>query len=192
MSKKIIILFSVLVFCFLVNPLISEAQKGFLTEGPVYLKVNIHYQDNGKDCKASYANYIRPGEGHKILAVNSPVQIKKWGRKGFIIIDTQNKVNIYFEYQQARMQMPIAEYLNIITSTSKVSLDKFSEKDKKGIKDGVAAAGMTKEGIMTALGYPATHKTPSPEANRWTYWANRFKTIAVNFNDKGIVTDITE
>ena len=40
---------------------------------------------------------------------------------------------------------------------------------------------------MMALGYPATHRTPSLDSNTWVYWTNRFTTFEVNFNDKGLV-----
>ena len=191
MSKKILSILILLTLCFIVNPPVSESRSKFIIEEPVYLKINIHYQNNGKDSKASYANYTRPGAGHIILPVNSPVQIKKWG-KGFIIVDAASGTEIFFEYNETRMQMSIEDYLSHITSASPVDLNKLSDKDRKGVKDGIASIGMTKDGVMMALGYPATHKTPSPESNQWIYWANRFKTIAVTFNDDGIVKEITD
>lgn len=183
---------TILTAALFMNPVISEAKKDFILEGPVYMKVNIHYQNNGKDNKASYANYTNPGAGHKILAVNTPVQIKSWKRQGFIFVNTETNEEIFFEYHEPRMQMNIEEYLNKITSSTKTNLSDLSEKDQKGIKDGVASTGMTKNGIMMALGYPATHRTPSPESNTWVYWSNRFKTIAVTFDDKGVVTAIQQ
>ena len=191
MLKKILGIY-ILAVAFFANPLISEGKSDYIIEGPVYLKVNIHYQDNGKDCKASYANYTNPGAGHQILSVNTPVRIKKWRRSGFIMVEAEKGREIFFEYNKGRMQMSIEEYLDKITSTSKVDIGKLSDIDRKGIDEGAAGIGMTKEGVMIALGYPATHKTPSPDSNRWIYWTNRFRTIAVNFDDKGIVTGIDE
>ncbi len=191
MLKRILCL-SILATCLLVNPLVSEGKSDFIIEGPVYLKVNIHYQDNGKDSKASYANYTNPGAGHMILSVNTPVKIKKWRRKGFIIIDEDTNREIFFEYSEGRMQMSQEEYLDKITSASKTDLGRLSDKDRKGIKEGAAGAGMTKDGVMIALGYPATHKTPSPDSNTWIYWTNRFGTIAVTFDDNGIVSGIKD
>ncbi len=192
MFKKTLGVF-VLAIWFNTNPLLAESNNQFLTENPVYLMVNIHFQDNGKDCKASYANYTQPGAGHKILAVNTAVQIKNnWKRKGFIIIDEKNNTEVFFEYHEGRMQMSIDEYLAHITSSSPLSLDGFSEIDRKGIKDGIASQGMTKKGVMIALGYPATHKTPSLDSSSWIYWTNRFKTLVVQFNDKGIVTQVIQ
>jgi hypothetical protein len=186
MFKKIIGA-TILASSLFINPAISEAKTESIIEGPVYLKVNIHYQCNERDCKASYANYTNPGVGHKILAVNTPVQIKTWKRKGFIIVNTETSEEIFFEYHEARMQMSAEEYLDKITSSSKVSLDILSDADKKGIQEGKVVYGMSKTGVMMALGYPATHRTPSLESNTWIYWTNRFTTLEVNFNDKGLV-----
>ena len=170
----------------------SSSKSDFAPEEPVYLKVNIHYQYNGNDNKASYANYTAPGEGHKILHVNTPVKIEGWRNRGFKIIDTQNKEEIFFEYNHDRMEMTKETYLSHITSPGTVSLADMSDIDKKGIEDGKAYMGMTKDGVMMALGYPATHKTPSPEENTWTYWTNRFGTLEVVFDNNGIVTDIID
>ena len=157
----------------------------------VYLKNNIHYQEAKGVCKASYANYTDPGLGHEILPVNTPVFIGKW-KRGFSIINSLDNTMVYFDFNIERMNMAVAEYLKIITSPTRVSLDGLSEKDRKGIEDGKAYPGMTKDGVKMALGYPATHKTPSLESNRWIYWTNRWDTVAVEFNDQGIVTSVVQ
>jgi len=183
---KRILSFSILAACLFINPIVSSSSD-YIIEGPVYSKVNIHYQCNDRDCKASYANYTDPGAGHQILPVNTPVKVKKWGRKGFILVNAKNNSEIFFEFSESRMKMSEEKYLNKITSPSKVSLDTFSDADKKGIREGKLGFGMSKTGVMMALGYPATHRTPSLDSNTWIYWTNRFTTFEVNFNDKGLV-----
>ena len=177
----------ILGICLFINPLLSAGSSDFGPEGTVYLAVNIHYQVHSHDNKASYANWTDPGEGHKILAVNTPVKIERWGRRGFKIIDMNTNTVVLFEYNKKRMEIPIEKYLQIITSPAKESLDNLSEADKKGIREGKLVYGMSKKGVMMALGYPATHRTPSLDSNTWVYWTNRFTTFEVNFNDKGLV-----
>ena len=189
MRKKILILF-ILAICVFVNPLSSQAKDKYIIGEPVYLKVNIHYQNSSRGNNASYANYTDSGVGHDFLAVNTPVKIKKGRKNRFIIVDAETNIEIVFEYSAARMQMSINEYLEKITSPSKVNLGELSEKDRQGIENGVAKIGMSKEGVMMALGYPAAHKTPSPEENRWVYWKDRFRTLVITFGENGIVTDI--
>lgn len=157
----------------------------------LYLKNNIHVQERpgrggGVLYMASYANYIDPGPGHFIVPVNTEVVIGEW-RRGFTITTPAEGKVIYFEYNSRNMRMGVDEYLQLITSPTKVSLDGLSQKDLKGIKDGKAYRGMTKRGVRMALGYPAVHKTPSLKELSWTYWKNRWTVIVVDFFGDGTV-----
>ena len=154
-----------------------------------YLKNNIHAQVGSRDAKASYANWTDPGAGHIIIPVNTPVEIAKF-RKGLIIKTLTEERKIIFEFNSRNMGMSIDEYIQLIASPTSLSLDKLSNIDRKGIKEGKVYSGMTKQGVRVAIGYPAAHRTPSLEANTWIYWRNRFQTMAVEFDDSGKVTHI--
>jgi len=155
----------------------------------VYLKNNIHAQQGPKDVKASYSNWTDPGAGHIFIPVNTPITIGKF-KRGFTINNQKDGMVVFMEFNQAYMQMGVDESLELITSPTQVSLEGFSTEDIKGISDGKAYEGMTKEGVRIALGYPAKHRTLSLEENTWIYWTNRFKTIAVEFDDTGKVIQI--
>ena len=86
--------------------------------------------------------------------------------------------------------MSAEQYINLITSSKKVNLEQLSEIDQKGIKSGKALIGMSKTGVKIALGYPATHRTPSLENNSWVYWLNRWKTMVIEFDTEGKVNNI--
>ena len=88
------------------------------------------------------------------------------------------------------MGMSAQQYIGLITSPEKVNLDQLSEIDQKGIKSGKAFVGLSKAGIKIALGYPATHRTPSLENNSWVYWQNRWKTKVIEFDTEGKVNNI--
>jgi hypothetical protein len=156
-----------------------------------YNKYNIHTQ--GKDAthfKASYANFTDPGAGHVIVPAGTEIKIVKHGSRGFVFTYDGGSKKVTFEFQKKRMGMSMDEYIELITSPEPVSYSGLSNQDKKGIADGKAYKGMTREGVMIALGYPAAHKTPSLESNTWIYWANRFRTIGVDFNDQGKVANV--
>ncbi|GAB4554747.1 MAG: hypothetical protein Tsb0017_07200 [Geothermobacteraceae bacterium] len=156
-----------------------------------YLKVNIHAQaKTAKVARASYANYTNPGAGHIIIPVGTKVLIKDKSRKRIVFSYDDDKKEIIFEYHAPRMGMNVDQYLEKITSPNPVSLEGFSELDRKGIAEGKALAGMTREGVMAALGYPAAHRTPSLDAPTWIYWTNRFGTLAVDFDKNGKVQDV--
>ena len=157
----------------------------------LYLKNNIHAQEGRRDCKASYANWTNPGIGHFIVPVNTGIRIGHW-RRGFYFVNETDRKKVFFEFDSIRMKMDVKEYLALITSPEPepVSLEAFSDIDRKGINDGKAYVGMTKEGIRTALGFPAVHATPSLDDNTWTYWTNRFRTKVIEFDENGKVKEI--
>jgi hypothetical protein len=175
----------------------SSGVKDQPTQGlleTVYLKNNIHVQKQTSRrgeavYRASYANYTDPGEGHLFVPVNTPVTITTAGgiRGKGIAITTQDGKLIRFEFNSRNMGMEPEEYFSLITSPSMTSITHFSSIDRKGIADGKAYKGMTKDGVRIALGYPAVHQTPSLDNNTWTYWKNRFTTTVVEFGNDGKV-----
>ena len=62
--------------------------------------------------------------------------------------------------------------------------------DQDGIAKGKAQAGMTREGVLLAMGRPPFHVNPSLDVPEWMYWRNRFVRTAVQFDDKGIVVNV--
>lgn len=148
----------------------------------LFLQNNIHAQQGPRDSKASYANWTNPGYGHFILPVNSAVEFGRYHR-GLIVKNLADGRKIFFEYSERNMGMSVSQYIELIASPQKVKLNRLSIIDQKGIKEGKAYSGMTKNGVRIALGYPAAHKTPSLESNTWIYWRNRFKSMAVQFDD---------
>ncbi|MBF0201743.1 MAG: hypothetical protein HQK66_10620 [Desulfamplus sp.] len=167
----------------------AKDMQGDKTSGIMYNKFNIHvhYKTAG-DIKAHCANWTGPFSGHRVIPTGTPMVVKPWS-KGFILERTDNGEKIHFIFSSKIMAMERDAYIDTILSGQKVSLGQFSAVDQQGIKDGTAIKGMTKKGIMTALGYPAAHRTPSLDAYEWIYWTNRFKTYAVIFDKNGRMID---
>lgn len=169
--------------------------KPALAGDVLYTRYNIHVQDqtrrNGEHLyRASYANYTDPGSGHIIIPADSKIKITKVTRKEFRFLVPAKGIEVRFEYQEPRMGMSVNAYLQKITSPTPVSLEGFSKVDRRGIAQGKALVGMSRKGVMTALGYPATHRTPSLDASTYIYWTNRFGTIAVEFDKDGKVKKV--
>jgi hypothetical protein len=70
-------------------------------------------------------------------------------------------------------------------------LSGFSEMERSNIKKGAVAAGMSKEAVIKAMGYPPRHKTPTLSLDQWRYWQNRLNTILVVFENEK-VTEIRD
>ncbi|MDH4100528.1 MAG: hypothetical protein OEV28_08125 [Nitrospirota bacterium] len=167
------------------------AQSAFADRPVVYTRYNIHVwdkvtKDGGHEYHASYANYTDPGTGHFVIPAGSTITVL-WVRNDFKFRVESDKKEVDFEFHSSRMGMSVEQYIEKITSPTPVTFDKLSELDSKGIAEGKALVGMSKEGVMTALGYPATHRTPTLDSPAWVYWTNRFKSIAVTFDKDGKV-----
>ncbi len=172
----------------------SVPSTGLAAGEIVYLKYNVHAYQKGSGYNSSYANWTNPGPGHVLFPVNTAVRVSPFTRwragRGFFLTTVDDGRRIAYEFHKQRMGMSIDEYTALITSPKKVSLKRLSKKDKEGIRLGKAMVGMTKKGVMMALGYPACHRTPSLEDGIYVYWQSRFKTMAVEFDSKGKVMRI--
>ena len=51
--------------------------------------------------------------------------------------------------------------------------------------------GMSREGVILAVGYPPEHQTPSLEADQWSYWRNSHSRFQVYFVG-GLVSGIQQ
>jgi hypothetical protein len=63
--------------------------------------------------------------------------------------------------------------------------------DVRGIREGQVYEGMTKKGVVFAIGYPPRHANPTLAANRWLYWKTRHNKIAIYFED-GLVNHVQD
>ena len=183
--SAILILFMIIQACSGMSQTSLETYEG----KRLFLQNNIHAQQGSRDSKASYANWTNPGNGHFILPVNSAVEFGRY-RRGLTIKNLTDGRQIYFEYSQKNMGMDADQYVELIASSRKVNLHNLSGIDQRGIREGKAYPGMTKNGVRIALGYPASHKTPSLQSGTWIYWQNRFKSMAVEFGKNGKVIAI--
>jgi hypothetical protein len=161
------------------------------TENGVYSRYNIHYISAKGVNKGSYANWT-DWPGHGFEPYNTKLQIKVSGWKKLIIVANSGKAikTINWEIDLQNIGMSTSEYIKLITSPNPVSYEGLSEIDRQGIQEGKALPGMSKQGVMIALGYPAKHMTPSTDLNKWIYWKGRFNKLAVEFSTEGKVVSI--
>jgi hypothetical protein len=168
---------------------ITSVLFGCGTPQVLYLKNNIHAQRGARDIKASYSNWTKPGAGHMVIPVNTPIQTGRW-RGGFYFVTLDTRRRVYFELNQRNALATPRQYIDLITASSEVPLDDLSKIDRKGIRAGKAYVGMSKDGVRIALGYPAIHRTPSLDSDTWTYWQNRHRRVLIQFDENGKVIRI--
>lgn len=156
-----------------------------------YSRYNLHYYAQGQTCRASYTNWT-DCPGHAFLPYNTAFKMGLSGRRNtFELISVDTGLAILFEFSSPNMGgMSPREYFNMITSPTPVSYPNLSEVDQEGASAGRAMLGMSKEGVMIALGYPAKSMTPSTDLNTWTYSRNRFRQLTVTFSNDGKVESL--
>ena len=163
----------------------EESIQRSVTDEPHYLKYNFHYTTEKGRISGSIANYTSVPD-HKILPYGSSVKVAS-SRSGFALTDEQSgrKIDVLASRKYLAGKS-LSDYLDLILSKTPVSYPDLSEIDRKGISEGRPYEGMSKKGVMIALGYPCPHRTASPDADVWYYWRNRYANYAVTF-ENGIV-----
>jgi hypothetical protein len=76
------------------------------------------------------------------------------------------------------------------TSCDKAKMQSLGKVDQDGIRAGAPRVGMTREGILFAMGRPPFHANPDLNSDTWMYWRNRFGKLAVEFGADGKVSNI--
>lgn len=156
-----------------------------LTADTIYNVVNLH-PDEAND-RLYAVNYQLPG----LLPRCTEMKAKKLSRKKFIFeVPSRGKTYTYIYHKAAAEDFRDHLKLYFATSCDTAKVKQLSKKDQEGIKIGRALLGMSREGVLLAMGRPPKHVNPVLDTYEWMYWRNKFARTAITFNDKGIVTGI--
>jgi hypothetical protein len=185
MPRVIVLLVLALVLADRTAAVAADVTSPLVGASGVYTLVNLHPDEQRQ--RLYSVNYQQPG----LIPLCSKVKIESLSDKKmtFRLLD-QNRDYEYIFHNSLRE--PIPKHLDrLFGKKCEPKLEAMSEVDRKGIRAGTALPGMTKRGVMLAIGYPPEHATPSLESNVWTYWKNRFGKMRVHFAD-GKVTEIQD
>lgn len=133
-------------------------------------------------------NYQLPGR----LPICSDVTVKKVG-KGSITFDaagTEYEFVLDKHTKGADISLQQAAQTYFGPKCDEAKIKSLSKADQEGIAAGRPAVGMTRQGVLYALGRPPFHANPSLEVSEWMYWRNRFGRMAVSFDEQGKVTNV--
>jgi hypothetical protein len=151
-----------------------------------YTLVNLHPDDGRR--RMYTMNYQQPG----LIPRCTAVRFLETGTTHTIVeIAANSRRYLYMTHQS--LPEPLARHLARYfgKSCDPAAVTTLSDVDRDGIARGKALPGMTKDGVLLAIGYPPEHVTPTREANVWTYWKSRSRTFTVEFDD-GKVVRITD
>jgi hypothetical protein len=170
---SIVLLMVVLFFGLEVN----AAQKTTLAERgeKLYTQFSLFYE---KDHHIT-TNY-RKGI---LVPVNTEVEFVKATKKRITVKIPSYNVTVDFENEEDYSGQKIEGIFKRTFARQPVDLAGFGEEERSEIKKGTVKAGMSKEAVIKAMGYPPQHKTPTLEMDQWRYWKNRFDTMLVSFEN---------
>jgi len=155
-----------------------------------YLKCNLHADPNNN--KLSSVNYQL---ADKVLKWGTLIKIKKISR-GKVKFEASGEIFTYEIHKRTKKITTVRDHLARFLTTDlnklKIRVGSLSSADKKGIEDAMAMVGMSKQGVLIAIGYPPEFVVPDPmAASSWQYWRNRWGQFVVIFDQQGKVKDIT-
>lgn len=92
-------------------------------------------------------------------------------------------LGVRFHYRvDAALGEPFPAHLDRVFGTQcPPVIEQLSAIDRDGIARGVVQVGMTRRGVLLALGAPPAHATPSLDLPVWRYWRSRHNTFEVRF-----------
>lgn len=164
-----------------------ESAKALVDRDGVYTLVNLHPDE--QRAKLFAVNHQQEG----LIPLCTRVRIIELGKKRMKFrVEKTGKEYIY-DYHKAAVEafdVHLARFFGTNCNSKKVA--KLSKTDQEGVARGKAMVGMTRQGIIYAMGYPPPHVTPDLDALTWTYWRSRWNKVAVEFDSKGRVANIRE
>ena len=174
--------------CFTLFSTISAVSFADIEKGKTYQTlVNLHTDPNKK--LAYTMNYQLTGG---LIPVCSDIKIKKVKKK-YIQFDYKGVEYLYKwdgHTRKAGKSTQDVAALFFGEKCDEKKIKSLSKTDQDGIRKGEPLLGMTRQGVLFAMGRPPFHVNADLEASSWMYWINRFNRVQIHFNEKGIVEEI--
>ena len=156
-----------------------------LDSGRGFTLVDLH-PDNQRS-RLYAVNYQQAG----LIPVCSEVEYLGLGSKSFKFrVVSTNRAYEYFDHKAAAEPFPDHLRRFFGPACPREQLASLSELDRKGVREGRAIEGMTRRGVILALGHPPRHVNPDPNAPTLMYWRNRFDRFEIQFGEDDRVVGI--
>ncbi len=150
----------------------------FAEGSTLYTLTNLHPDPVKHQLYSS--NFQLPGA---LIPRCTAVKVVDVSKKRFVftIKDVQYKYDFNPRSNPEGLDANLKQYFAKSCDSSAAS--KLSGADQQGIRDGKPRVGMSKQGVIYAMGYPpVSPTTPDIKAPVWKYFINRFNTMNLEFN----------
>ena len=156
-----------------------------LDSGRGFTLVNLH-PDNERS-RLYAVNFQQAG----LIPVCSEVEYLGLGSKSFEfrVVSTGREYE-YINHDAAAEPFPDHLRRFFGPSCPREEIASLSELDRRGIREGRAIEGMSRRGVILAMGVPPRHVNPDLDAPAFMYWRNRFDRVEIRFGADDRVTEI--
>ncbi len=143
---------------------------------PVVTLTNLHPDE--AHARLYSVNYQRPA----LIPVCTPMQIERVTDREALVTHVPSGRQYTYVFHRS-MSETIQEHLDLYFGQScpQQVIATLGPVDQQGLRDGRVYPGMTKQGVILAIGYPPLHATPTLEQDVWKYWSSRMGTFEVIF-----------
>ena len=159
--------------------LLDDGKTSLLQAKKIYTQTNLHPDTN--DGSLSSLNYQKDG----LIPRCTEVEVIDIDSNTLLFRANNKEFEFSFDERNGSFGESIQQYFG--ASCQKSALSKLNPVDKKGLDMGQVYKGMSKKGVLLAIGYPPKHQTPTVRDKVWKYWLNSEQTFSVLFDDNGIV-----
>lgn len=142
---------------------------------------NLHYQNDWiSDANWGQYPFLPPG---------LPIRITEYGRYRLTAEIDGKTFRIGQDYGRQEQLAAFARKI-VAEQDPKPKIASWPEPVRAAVKTGRIRAGMTRDQVIAAVGYPPAHQTPTLEATFWKYWYSSFGSYQVEWDEKGRVKDV--
>ena len=135
----------------------------------------------------SDSNYQESGK--RIIPFGTPAKVKGLGRYR-VHIEIEGKSQAIGNDYSRDIPMEAFARRYIVSEDPKAKVSRAAPKVRRAIESARVTRGMTKEQVLTALGYPISSENPNLDVPRWRYWLWSFSPFVVHFDDAGRVSRV--
>jgi len=198
--KRSSVFFLLLAWLVTVPVLAAEPTIEDMVGGTYYLGCNLHFSPTSKG--RIWADAAMKTPGGEFIPVGSAVRVhmvksnKRTGKADvvFVLVESGKR----YRYTVGEQVVGVAPALRNIArvfvadpALVQVRLNGLTEPDRNGVKAGRVVAGMSREGVLLAIGYPPEFVDPEGmHAACWRYWRDETKIFEVCFDEAGRVTEV--
>lgn len=135
----------------------------------------------------SDANYMEANK--TMIPYGTPAKFTGYGRYR-VYLEIGNKRQAVGNDYSRDLDMETFARRYLVKEDPRTKIAAASPKIRNAVESARVTKGMTKEQVITSLGYPISSENPQLDAPIWMYWISSFASFTVFFDSEGKVSKV--